>query len=161
MCDGKARPLSLVLSEGQRHDSGFLEPVLDAVRVPRPGKLGQQGKEGPGKPSKPGKGRPRKRPSRLLQDKGYSFATCRGVLRRRGIKHMIPERSNQRAARKKRGRDGGRPVLFVKAQYAKRNVVERCILRLKQWRRVATRYDKRASMFLAFVTLASIILWTR
>ena len=52
-------------------------------------------------------------------------------------------------------------MVFVKAEYAKRNVVERCILRLKQWRRVATRYENRASMYLAVVTLASIILWTR
>jgi transposase len=40
-------------------------------------------------------------------------------------------------------------------------VVERCILRLKQWRRVATRYEKRADHFLAMVTLASIVLWLR
>ena len=52
-------------------------------------------------------------------------------------------------------------MVFEKAEYAARNVVERCILRLKQFRRVATRYEKRAAMYLAFVTLASIILWTR
>lgn len=74
---------------------------------------------------------------------------------------MIPERESGRQSRKKKGRAGGRPVLFDKALYAKRNVVERCILRLKQWRRIATRYEKRAAMYLAFVTLASIILWTR
>ncbi|MBW3624167.1 MAG: transposase, partial [Armatimonadetes bacterium] len=43
--------------------------------------------------------------------------------------------------------------------YRHRNVVERCFLRLKQWRRIATRYDKRAETYLAFLTLASIILW--
>ena len=74
---------------------------------------------------------------------------------------MIPERSDQQKQRKKKGRAGGHPVVFEAAIYAQRNVVERCILRLKQWRRVATRYDKRASMYLAFVTLASIILWLR
>ena len=52
-------------------------------------------------------------------------------------------------------------MVFVKADYAKRNVVERCILRLKQFRRVATRYEKRAEHFLAMVTLAAIILWVR
>ena len=52
-------------------------------------------------------------------------------------------------------------MVFVASEYAQRNVVERCILRLKQLRRVATRYDKRASNYLAFVTLASIMLWLR
>ena len=96
-------------------------------------------------------------------DKGYSHKKCRRALRRRGVRHLIPEREDQIAGRKKKGRSGGRPVVFDKAAYARRNVVERCILRLnlKQWRRVATRYDKRAAMYLAFVTLASIVLWTR
>jgi len=143
-CDGKCRPLSLVLSEGQRDDSNFLEAVLDAVRVPRAGR-----------------GRPRKRCGKAHLDKGYSHKKCRRALRRRGVRHLIPERDDQIAGRKKKGRSGGRPVVFDKAAYARRNVVERCILRLKQWRRVATRYDKRAAMYLAFVTLASIVLWTR
>ena len=142
--EGRARPLSVVLSEGQVHDSTMLEPTLEAVRVPRKRQ-----------------GRPRKRPGKLYNDRGYSYKKCRQALRRRGIRHLIPERKDQREGRKKKGRAGGRPVAFVQAEYAKRNVVERCILRLKQWRRVATRYDKRASMYLAFVTLASIILWTR
>ena len=113
----------------------MLEATLDAVRVPRKGR-----------------GRPRKRPGKLRGDKGYSYARCRKALRRRGIRHLIPERSDQKEQRKNKGRVGGRPVVFEKAAYAERNVVERCILRLKQWRRVATRYDKRASMYLAFVT---------
>ena len=74
---------------------------------------------------------------------------------------MIPERSDQQKQRKKKGPSGGRPVAFEAVVYAQRNVVERCILRLKQGRRVATRYEKRAAMYLALVTLASIILWTR
>ncbi len=41
-------------------------------------------------------------------------------------------------------------MVFVKERYATRNVVERCILRLNQWHRVATRYDKRADNYLAF-----------
>jgi transposase len=142
--DGKARPLSLCLSEGQRSDSKFLEPTLDRIRVARQKR-----------------GRPRKRPDRLLADKGYSYPSCRKALRRRGQKHLIPERRDQREQRQKQGRAGGRPVVFVQAEYAKRNVVERCILRLKQFRRVATRYEKRESNFLAMVTIAAIILWLR
>ena len=122
----------------------MLEATLDAVRVPRKGR-----------------GRPCKRPGELRGDKGYSYARCPKALRRRGIRHLIPERSDQKEQGKNKGRVGGGPVVFEKAAYAERNVVERCILRLKQWRRVATRYDKRASMYLAFVTLASIMLWLR
>jgi transposase len=133
-----------VLSEGQRSDSKFLEPTLDRVRVARPKR-----------------GRPRKRPDRLRADKGYSYPCCRQALRRRGQKHLIPQRRDQREQRQKKGQSGGRPVVFVQADYAKRNVVERCILRLKQFRRVATRYEKRESNYLAMVTLAAIILWLR
>ncbi len=77
------------------------------------------------------------------------------------MKHQIPERADHKQQRAKKGRAGGRPVVFEAALYAQRNVVERCFLRLKQWRRVATRHEKRAAMYSAFVTLASIILWTR
>lgn len=142
--DGKARPLSLVLSEGQRNESLYLEPVLDAIRVP-----------------KSGRGRPRKRPKRLRCDKGYSHGRCRKALKRRGIPAMIPERRDQRERREAKGQRGGRPVVFVALQYAERNLVERCILRLKRFRRVATRYDKRADAYMAFVTLAAIMLWLK
>lgn len=117
---------------------------MDAIRVKRAGR-----------------GRPRKRPGKVRLDRGYTGNPCRDLLRRRRIRHLIPEKSNEQAARKKRGPRGGRPVVFTVADYGKRNVVERCILRLKQFRRVATRYEKLAECFLAMVTLASIILWLR
>lgn len=139
-CDGKGRPLSVVITPGQRHDSTQLAPVLDAIGVPRPG----------------GRGRPRKRPDRLIADKGYSYPRCRRLLRRRGIPHTIPERRDQRA---RRAAKPGRPLTFDKATYARRNVVERCNNRLKQWRGVATRYEKRAVNYRAMLVLASIVLW--
>jgi transposase len=142
VCDGKGRPLGISLSAGQRHDSTQMEAALDAVRAPPAGR-----------------GRPRKRPARLNLDKGYSYSRCRRALRRRGISAMIPERQDQREHRKKKGAKGGRPCHFDKERYRHRNVVERCFLRLKQWRRIATRYDKQADTYLAFLTLASIILW--
>jgi transposase len=129
-----------VITAGQRHDSTQLAPVLDGIRVPRPG----------------GRGRPRTRPDRLIADKGYSYARCREVLRRRQIPHTIPERSDQRARRAARP---GRPLVFDKATYARRNVVERCINRLKQWRGLATRYEKRAANYRAMVVIASIVIW--
>jgi transposase len=150
-CDGKARPLSLVISEGQRADSCFLEAVVDGVRVAKPGSHA----------GKRGRGRPRQRLGRTRLDKGYHGAGCRQCLRRRGIKHMIPEKSDVISRRKSKGSRGGRPCRFVSEEYAARNVVERCILRLKQFRRVATRYEKRAAVFEAVVTLAAIMLWIR
>jgi transposase len=134
----------LALSEGQRSDSKFLEAVLDSVAVRRGGR-----------------GRPRKRPDALYLDKGYSYPGCRALLRKRGIPTLIPERRDQRANRQKKGRKGGRPCVYDRARYALRNVVERCALRLQWFRRVATRYDKRAENYQAFVTIAAIMLWLR
>ena len=139
-CDGKGRPLSIVITPGQRHDSTQLDPVLAGIRVPRLG----------------GRGRPRIRPDRLIADKGYSYPRCRRLLRARQIPHTIPERRDQRAHRAARP---GRPLVFDKVIYARRNVVERCINRLKQWRGLATRYEKRAANYRAMVVIASIVVW--
>ena len=129
-----------MITPGQRHDSTQLEPVLDGIRVRRPG----------------GRGRPRTRPDRLIADKGYSYPRCRRLLRARQIPHTIPERADQRVRRAARP---GRPLAFDKTVYARRNVVERCINRLKQWRGLATRYEKRAANYRAMVVLAAIVVW--
>ena len=142
MCEGQGKPLALTLTAGQRHDSTQLGAVLDRVHVPRRGG-----------------GRARKRPDLLLADKGYSDPRCRRELRRRGIRHLIPERSDQQAQRQQKGRRGGRPVAFDPQLYRRRNVVERAIGRLKQFRRIATRYEKRALTYVAFLQLAAIVLW--
>lgn len=139
-CDGEGRPLSIMITPGHRHDSTQFVPVLAGIRVPRAG----------------GRGRPRRRPHRVIADKGYSYPRCRRWLRERQIPHTIPERSDQRAQRARRP---GRPLAFDKAIYARRNVVERCINRLKQWRGLATRYEKRAVNYRAMLVLASIVLW--
>lgn len=128
-----------MVTPGQRHEGTQLEGVLDAVRVPRPGR-----------------GRPRKRPDHLIADKGYSLPECRELLRRRGVPHTIPERRDQR---ERRAKQPGRPLGFDRATYRRRNVVERCVNRLKQWRGVATRYEKRAANYRAMVLVAALIIW--
>lgn len=142
--DALARPFGFVLAEGQRNDCQCLEQVLDAVRIERGGR-----------------GRPRKRPDDLYLDKGYSYPKCRHLLRKRGIRHLIPERDDQRQQRRKKKSNGGRPCVYERDRYALRNVVEQCALRLQQFRRVATRYDKRESNYRTVITIATIILWLR
>ncbi|MEU8807339.1 transposase, partial [Streptomyces anthocyanicus] len=95
----------------------------------------------------------------VIGDKGYSSKAIRTWLRQRNIRHTIPERSDQTRNRLRRGSRGGRPPAFDKQVYKRRNVVERCFNRLKQWRGIATRYDKTAESFRAAVTLASLLMW--
>jgi transposase len=105
-----------------------------------------------------GPGRPRTRPDRVVADKGYSSRNIRAYLRRRGIKHTIPERIDQLNGRARRGE---RPCGFDPHVYRRRNVVERCFNKLKHFRGIATRYDKTAVSYEAAVTLAATLLWLR
>ncbi|GGP61997.1 IS5 family transposase [Streptomyces sindenensis] len=129
---------------GQWGDAPQLLPVLERVWVAR-----QEG------------GRPRTRPDHLGGDKAYSSRRNRRYLRKRQIKRTIPEPKDQRANRKRRGSQGGRPTSFDKTIYKRRNEVERTINALKNSRAVATRCDKRAYIFHGTVTVAAIRLWLR
>jgi transposase len=80
-------------------------------------------------------------------DKGYNSRKNRSYLRRRGIGVVIAHQKRERRVR------------FDKAAYRKRSVVERLVNCLKQFRQVATRYEKRAVNYLAMVTIAAILLW--
>ncbi len=82
-------------------------------------------------------------------------------LRRRGIQAVIPVKEDQKKNRRARGRSGGRPPAFDPGHYKERNTVERCFAKLKQFRAVATRYDKRDFMYQATVNVASIRIWLR
>ncbi|GGV54872.1 hypothetical protein GCM10010245_86790 [Streptomyces spectabilis] len=101
------RPLSFTVTGGNTNDCIQFTAVMEAIRVPRIGP-----------------GRPRVRPTHVLGDKGYSSKAIRVWLRRRGIRHTIPERADQIRNRLRRGSRGGRPPTFDKAAYRQRNVVE-------------------------------------
>jgi transposase len=123
--DGNGLPLGAAISAGQRHESLYAEPVLQAVRI------------------RQRNGRVRTRPRAVAGDKGYSYARVRRYLRRRKIQAVIPTRKDQKR----------RPG-FDKEAYRQRNVVERCLNWLKESRALATRFDKLAVNYLATVKLA-------
>lgn len=133
-------PVAVRLTPGQAGDNPQLAPLLDAHR----GGAGSAGRR-----------------VRLLADKAYSHPSTRAHLRRRRISHTIPERDDQRERRKARGSRGGRPPAFDPELYARRNTVERGFGGLKQWRGIATRYDKYALTFLGGVHLAAAVLHSR
>jgi transposase len=142
--DGRGLPMSVIVTPGQAGDNPELTRLLDQVNV-----------------APMGPGRPRKRPRRVIADRAYSHPTTRRALRARAIAFTCPERSDQIAWRKRQGQAGGRPPAFDPAIYKRRNVVERCFSRLKQFRGLATRYAKRVAYYRAEVVIATIALWLR
>jgi transposase len=141
--DGRCRSLAIHVTAGQVHDTTQFAVVLAGIGVPRTGV-----------------GRPRTRPDRIVADKAYSSRANRVLLRRRKIAHTIPERGDQQANRARRGRRGGRPCGFDRDGYRQRNVVERNWNKLKQWRGIATRYDKTATNYRGGILLAVLLTWT-
>lgn len=139
----RCRPLSIILTPGQAADSPRFIPVLKKIKVRVP------------------VGRPRTRPDAVAGDKAYSSRANRAHLRRRNVKAVIPEKADQAANRKKKGRSGGRPVNHDATLYKDRNTVERAINKFKEWRGLATRYDKTPESYTAGLHLRGSILWLR
>ena len=126
--EGHGKPVTFHLTGGERHDSIALPALLDAGAVRRK------------------RGRPRLRPRRVVGDKAFAGRPAREHLRRRRIGAVIPTKRNQR-----------RRPSFDREAYRARNRVERLFNRLKQFRRIATRYDRLATSYLAAVCLAATV----
>jgi transposase len=144
LADSRCRPLARITSAGQRGDSLAFGPLMNQLKIARPGG-----------------GRPRTRPGRVLGDKAYSSTAIRAHLRRRGIKATIPQPSDQARHRQRRGSHGGRPPAFDTVAYKDRNTVERAFSQLRQHRAVATRYDKRDFIWRGTIDVAAIRIWLR
>lgn len=130
-CEGTGKLITFLLTPGQESDIQLAEQLMETGAVRR--KTGHL----------------RLYPKRLMADKGYTSAAFRMYLHQRNIRCTIPHRRNEH-----------HKGTFNKQLYRKRNIVERLINRLKQFRRIATRYEKRAANFSAMITLASIFLFS-
>lgn len=136
--------MAAVVTGGQRNDGAMLASVLAGIRVPRLGA-----------------GRPRSRPDAVIADRAYSSGVTRRMLAALGIKTVVPQKKDEIAARKRKGPLGGRPPRLDAAAYKGRNVVERHFNLAKQWRGLATRYDKLAITHRAAYVLCACIAWSR
>ncbi len=84
----------------------------------------------------------------MIGDKGYDSDEYRAALKAKGISTCIPPRKGRK-----------NPTSYDTALYKKRHKVENAFNRLKDWRRIATRYDRCADIFFAAITLAAIVIW--
>jgi transposase len=88
-------------------------------------------------------------PERLAADRAYNAGSIRTRLEQMKIKAVIPPRCSDR------------PVAYDRSAYRGRNVIERCVGRLKEMRRIGTRYDKLAGSYAAMLTLGMAVLYLR
>ncbi len=121
VCDGKGRPLIMLLSEGQMSDYKGAALMLNAL---------PHAKE-------------------LLGDKGYDADWFRQALAQRGITACIPSKSNRKA-----------PIEHDRILYRQRHRIENMFGKLKDWRRIHTRYDRCAHTFMSAICIAAaVIFW--
>lgn len=129
--------MAFAITPASTHDLKPALAVMDQICVPQP------------------RGRPRKRPQRLVADKGYDSRAFRHALRKRNIQPIIPHRHYLNPRAKHRGRP---PGTYAKEQYQGRWKIERSNAWMDNYRRVTTCWDRTATAFTAFVTLACIVI---
>jgi transposase len=130
LVDAKGRPLRLLITPGQTHDTQGAAVLLNDLR----------------------------RKSVVIADKGYDADWIRAYIRAQGAKANIP---NTASRKRRRYRWQKQLYRWQKQLYRERNLIERFFNKLKQFRRVATRYDKLGAAFFAFIQLAAVRIWLR
>ena len=130
------------MTPGQAGDSPQFTAVLAAIKVRGP------------------IGRPRTRPDAVAADKAYSSRANRAHLRRRG-KSSDPGKGGPGRESQEKGQRGARSVSHDAEQYKERNTVERCINKVRIWRGLAMRSDKKPESYLAGLQLRGSIIWLR
>ncbi|WP_443333407.1 IS5 family transposase [Streptomyces sp. CB02115] len=135
-CDSRGRPLAFVVTGGDTNDCTRFTTVMDASECPG------SDRDGP------------------VPGPIASWAT-RATARKRSARGSAAGASRTRFPSCRPGRQTGpaRPPTSDREVCKHRNVVERCFNRLKQWRGIATRYDKTAQSYEAAATLASLLMW--
>jgi transposase len=126
ICESHGTLLAVYVTPGQRHESTAFEIMVERVMLPH--HRGQ-----------------RYWPERMSGDRGYSYPHIWRWLKRHGVGNVIPTRKNQ-----------PRDLAFEKAQYRRRNIVERVVGWFKECRRLGTRYEKLAVNYVAFWMVAMI-----
>ena len=134
--DGHGIPLAVNVASASPHEVTLIEPTLERVCVPRPGR-----------------GRPRKRPKRLLYDVAADSDPLRRRLARRGIELVCPHRGN----RTKRKTQDGRKL----RRHKRRWKIERTISWIGNFRRLLIRWERNVAMFTAFVQVACLFIVLR
>ncbi len=130
-------PVAVAIGSGREHEGRKLIPIMESIRISH------------------GKGRPRKRPRTLYADTKYNMPLNRFYLDGKRIRSQIPDNPT----RKKKP---GRPRAFDEPTYHRiRSSIERFNAWIKAFRRVATRYDRLASIYMGFVHLACIVIYLR
>ncbi len=121
VCDGRGRPLVMLLSEGQMSDYKGAALMIDAFPKAKA----------------------------LLGDKGYDADWFRQALTERGITPCIPSKANRKIQ-----------IDYDKTLYRQRHKIENMFGRIKDWRRIHTRYDRCAHTFMSAICIAAaVIFW--
>ena len=132
--DGQGVPLGNHLDSASPAEGTLLETTLEKIAVPRR------------------RGRPRKKPLRIIADKGYDSDPLRGRLKRRGIELICPNRSNRRRPTQ----DGRKP-----RRYRRRYKVERTFAWLTHFRRLVVRWDRSLTIYSGFFHVACLLITLR
>jgi transposase len=137
--EGRGLPLGFHLAGANEAEVRLAEQTLNTIRVAHP------------------RGRPKRRPQKLVADRGYDSRAFRALLRRRGIGMCIPPKRRPASWRAKRGR----PVVAHKADYRLRYTVERSFAWLGNFRQLLIRWESLFAVYRSFFVVAVVLVCVR